>query len=266
MASFDIINAVLNAYQLIWRERYYLMRLGLAPFLLAYLDFALVGLMGDDIPPLRRGLMLMPAMVAEAWLVCQFLRTVMTGERWPVARNYDPNGAIPMPILLRMRGLLSGIAVYLLIGVLFNAAGGVTATLYQDGTLKKLAESGDPVYALTNFAIIFVAIRFFKYLWVFIPMVINQPPRIYLNNLPGWMPNIHMIGLWLAACLPVLAGTLFALSILSPITAIEGPAGFIGFLFLKVFDVTAQLGISLIGSTAMTLALGPYLFMKAKKP
>jgi hypothetical protein len=263
MASFDIMQAVFNAYQTIWRERIYLLRLGAVPFLIAYLNFVGVSLIDADIIPLRRSILLLPAMIAEAWLVCQFLRTLMTGERWPIMRPV--NDAVPATMVARVRGLLSAMIAYLLIVLTMNVFAGVVATLWATGTLQKMVESGNPAYTIANFVVLFLLIRWFKIFWIHVPLVINLPMRRYLQSLPGWMPSIHLIGLWLASALPIMVMALGVIGVLEPLGAGESLGAFIGFMILKFFDVSAQLGISLVSSTAAAFAIQPLFFSKSKK-
>ena len=152
MASFDIINAVMNTYALIWRERAYLLRLAAVPFVISLINFLFIGLIADDVTPLRRGLLMFPAMVAEGWLVAQFLRTVMTGERWPVMR--PEHGKIPITLLLRVRGLMTCAIVYVLIVLLSNGVLGLTATLFTEEKLKELSTAPDPAYTVGSFLLI----------------------------------------------------------------------------------------------------------------
>lgn len=255
MVSFDIMQAVFNAYQTIWRERFYLLRLGTVPFAIAYLNFVGVSVLDFDLSPLRRSLLLFPAMVVEAWFVCQFLRTLMTGERWPFMPIPDAHGRAPIQYTLRVRGLLSGIIFYTLVMLSMNVFAGTIATLWEDGTIKALVERGDPLYSLANFIFIFAFIRGFKYAWMHVPLILNLPIQFYVRAVPGWMPSVHLIGLWLAAAVPIMAITLIGMNLFASIGSISTVVDFIIFMLLKLFDTSAQFGIALTASTAAAFAL-----------
>ena len=114
---FDLFSFVRSTYVILWRERAYLVRLAAVPVLIIMINVVAVTMADDMLTPLRRGLCLIPAMMAEAWLVAQFLRTLMTGERWPmpVPDDVRRGGPIPLSIRRRVRGLLSAMISYMLI-------------------------------------------------------------------------------------------------------------------------------------------------------
>jgi hypothetical protein len=264
MISFDIIQAVTRTYQLVWAERAYLLRLSAVPFFLCYLNSVGISLLSDDISPLRQGLFLLPRMIIEAWLICQVLRTFMMGERWPIPRIVDAKGNVPPFIIARVHGLLTGIIMYVLIMVVQQALAGTIDTLAKSGELDQMAKNHSPIFLIGGLTVMFIMVRWFKIFWLHIPLVVNRDPISFLRALPGWMISVHMIGLTLAASIPVLAAVMLPLGILTPLTTGTDIGAFIAFIVMMALHVGAQLLISILASVAMAIVMRPILFPSAK--
>lgn len=265
---FDIVDLVTKTYHLLYRERFYLFRLGCIPVFLMTVNFVAVNTIWPDLPLLRRGLFLFPAMLAEAWMVVQFLRTVLTGERWPMRHTLPESGAIPIVFFMRARGLLSGIIFYFLVTLMINALAGVTS--YTMTPVKNLSMPTDTAYetsflALSLSIIVVFGLFNFRFLWLYIPLVVNMPVSFFLKRTSGTMINFHLIGLWLAVSLPIMLVGMVVLQPLTDFSKGDDMMAFAFFILFSIFNVVLQTMLALATSCAVALALAPFLFPQSKK-
>ncbi len=259
LPSFDIIAVVTATYRVLWSERFYLIRLGLFPVMVIYINFVLLSL--TDLPPLRHGLLMLPATAAEAWMISQFLRTLFTRERWPITLPRGFAGPLPPQLLDRARGLLSSILYYALVTLFFNVLMGLMLTFSPPAVPGSGAKAPppDPGFMSIMLVVFILMIAQFRLMWGHVPMVANIPFKRYLSLTKNWVVNIHMIGLWLAASLPIMAVTILILRPLMPLANGDSLPAFIAFLIVAFANVVAQIILALASSTAIALALAPFL-------
>lgn len=203
MAQIDIIDAAKNAYRMLWDERSYLMRLVMVPLAIKFICFGAVAALGEGGSYLRTILIMLPALLAEGWMLSHLARLPALGHRWP----FRPSGNMDADLDAlgrRSRGIMSGMIVYVLInmamGLLFTAASG-----YFTPFLKEGAEAAiPPQAALLSIVMLSFLLWGFRLAWVFIAYALGMTdlPR-YLHVLRGVMTSIHFIGVWLLCFLPV---------------------------------------------------------------
>lgn len=265
---FDLVELVTRTYQMIYLERVYLARLAAVPVLIIFMNFIIVTTVVPDVSLLRRGLFLIPAMMAEAWLVCQFLRTALTGERWPMRLPPNFSGTIPLPLFMRARGLLSAMIFYLLVTLIINALAGVMGTIIAPGaevTATPEIAPENSILALALSTAVVVALFNFRLLWLYIPLVINMPIRRFLAATGGFYINFHLIGLWLATSLPLMAAGMVFLQPLLTLSHGDGPLAFIFFLAFAALNAVLQTLLSLVTSCAIAAAVSPLIFSNPPK-
>ncbi len=260
---FDILDLVARAYRTLYDERAYLVRLAAVPVFIILMNFIIVSLVFPDLSPLRRGVTMMPALVAEAWMVAQFLRTLLTRERWPLRLPENFSGPIPPALFARARGLLSCLIYYLLVSVGVNVVAGVLMTLMiraKESGVQDIAQALPPGVSLAFFLGLLVVMLNFRLIWIYIGLVVNMPIRIYLQATRRPILNFQLLALWFATLIPPMFASLILLRPLLDIGSGEDILSFLVYLVTAFISIVVQMVIVLATSTAMTLALAPLLF------
>ncbi len=256
MAKFDIISAAGRAYQTSWSERRYLLRLAAFPFLIKLVCLVLAGALASDGNLLRFYLIMIPAYIAEGWMLSHYVRFLTLGQRWPFRPSGDMDADMEQ-FAGRLRGVLSGMIVYTLINMgigLFTAVAAYYLAPYMPSAAdEEIAEvpAGIALFSLLSIVFLFWGIRL---LWLYVPFAMNLGAKGYLHTLRGFNTSVYMIGLWLACLLPFfiilqLAAALFA----APVAAAFGTdAGNFVILLLTVITATLK---GLVVTAGITYAL-----------
>lgn len=256
MAKFDIISAAGRAYQTSWSERRYLLRLAAFPFLIKLACIMLAGVLASEENFLRFYLIMVPAYLAEGWMLSHYVRFLTLGQRWPFRPTGDADADMEQ-FAGRLRGVLSGMIVYALINMAIGLFT-VVATYYlapymPSAPNEKIAQvpPGVALFSLLSIVFLFWGIRL---LWLYVPFAMNFGAKGYLHILRGLNTSVYMIGLWLACLLPFfillqLAVSLFA----APAEAAFG-TGAGDFVILLLGVVTATLK-GIVVTAGVTYAL-----------
>ncbi len=247
MAQMDIIDATRRAYRTIWDERSYLLRLAMIPLGLKLICFTLAANYADSGTYMRSVLIMLPAILAEGWMLAHFIRLLGLNHRWPFRPTGDMNADFSV-LHTRARGILSGTIVFALINM---ALGFLVATVgpYFSSFLPEnpsdAAHVDIPGYALLM-SVGMLAFMFwgFRLTWLYIPYALNMTPGPYLFVLRGLGTSVHLIGLWLLCFLP------FYL-VLGVFTGVIGPA--LAALLGKSVATLLALVMGVIADTLKTL-------------
>lgn len=227
MLKFDLIDSAGYGYKRIYEDRDYVLRLMAAPILIKIICSLLILL----IEPLqegilRKGLVMLPAHIAEGWMIAQYMRTVFFNERWPmpiVLSEHDPRWPY---MVIRAKAILASICFY----VLITMAGYVLthfAYIMQDGMAEKIEaikaaeQAGGAarpslgiISYIISFGVLAAAMWLFRLFWLYIPVAAGQNPLEFIKQLGGMMASIRMIGLYLVCIAPL---TLIVIMLLSSI-------------------------------------------------
>ncbi len=210
--NFDLIDAAGYGYHRVWAERHYLLRLAFIPLIMKFACAVLAYSLGYTDDLLRRGLIILPAVFAQGWVMAQFLRTLLMEERWPMPLPERGDDAGLARVILRARGIISATLVF----VLINLASTVLAwgAFELDGMAQKVIENRTEVPEAENagansllfipaVAAIFASIWSIRLLWVYIPYAVLMPIGDYLKRLGGFMASIRLAGLYLICMVPL---------------------------------------------------------------
>lgn len=205
MAHFDIITAASDAYKTSWNERRYLARLVAIPFVLKFVCFVLAaGIAGGENSYLRFMLIMVPALLAEGWMLSHYVRLIGFGHRWPFLPTGDMEADMNM-LSIRARGILSGMIVY----VLINLAVGFIIAMGANYLQAYIPEGASPDTIqipphVTVLFLLFIGFAFwgFRLQWLYIPYALNLDAKTYLLKLRGVSSSLHMIGVWLMCFIP----------------------------------------------------------------
>ncbi|NCC22733.1 MAG: hypothetical protein EOM26_09775 [Alphaproteobacteria bacterium] len=200
MARFDIIDASGNAYQFVWKERRYLAQLAVLPVFLKFVTLALIFFFDLEGNLVRQALLMLPAFLAEGWLVANLVRFIFFGERWfPPYPGGGVHGV--SSIADRNRGVKAGAIMYTLIKYL--QAGAMAFVMTPDQVEPPPAEVSE--MELFAALILFgIALYVFRFLWIYVPLAINVPAGKIAFLLRGFGISFYLMGTWLLSFVPPL--------------------------------------------------------------
>lgn len=258
----DLLSATRDGYMTLWQERQYVMRLAVIPLTLKIMFYFAAVMFEVGPERLYFTIIMLPALFAEGWFHAQFLRTVLTGERWPiriegrVEKHFDF-------LLARARGILACIIAFVLIAMLKGGAM-VGLSAMQIAATEKAATGmmdSNPLALFLGLGVIGAALWGFRLVWIYIPLVVLMPIKTYLKGVNGMMSSIQMIVIWLLCVIPLQFALLFLASmLLAPYGGeISKSPSVISFLFFSIILVGESIS-RLIAATAMASYLKP-LFM-----
>jgi hypothetical protein len=281
----DIVDSVAMGYKKAWEERAYLLRLAAVPALVKLICLVLVFATDHMHDFLRQTLILLPAHFLEGWLLAQFLRTLLCGERWPIKIDTEREDHI-LFMMRRARGIISAVLIYVLIkmglGALMAAGdyarkraetrqettgdtpvkdSATTAETPAKGTVSDspapdLPAQMGPEAAIAGLVLVGVLIWAFRYLWLYIPAAVNMPLTAFANRMGGFMTSLRLLGVWLIAVTPVLLIGVMLTSIM--LGNYEGQLDqaptLISFLILCT-NVIVELLIAIVATAAIAIAL-----------
>ncbi len=203
--TFDLVTCVGKAYQTVWRERKYLLRLAAIPFLLKIIFLTIGYTQGGDESMLRLSLIMVPAWLVEGWMLSHFVRLLMLGQRWP----FQPTGdrAVDLPVLQsRYRGVMGGAITFTLIQLWL---GGWLAVFFALVPIPFDIPADEVVITPEQVGIACVLFGigayFFRFLWLYIPAAGGASMWSLAAALaPGAGISIRMIGVWLLCTVPAM--------------------------------------------------------------
>ncbi len=270
MVSHDIVMASGLAYKKAWEERRYLLRLALVPMLIKIACYVAVIRLGWDDMFIRQAVVMLPAYLAEGWLLAHFTRLLFLGQRWPFMPTGDE--AVDRAALSdRMIGITGGAVTYALIRFLLA---GVTALLQAGGDAAGVGsgaggEPGPNDAAMLPIAIAAMVLMFwsFRLLWLYIPAALGYPLRAFVKNLGGFRTSLPLIGAWMICVAPgMFVFTLFALVMVSPYgggKADDIPAGVT--FTLNLMHVGIDTAVSIIATAGIAEIVRGIMSGGAKK-
>ena len=262
----DIVHSSLMGYKTVWEEREYLLKLALVPLIVKFMSTILVYAMEIELLSLRHVLFMVPSYIVEGWMIGQFLRTLLTGERWPMKIPKSPTKEQIGFMLWRARGILGVILCFTLVMLIQGGA----AVYMTD--LKELLEveprdtptaSSFPLL-VAAFALMFFTIWIFRLVWIYIPLAVLMPMGTFLKEIKGIMTSVYMAGVWLLSIVPVM----FVVMLFSGLFFGGGDgslSGISGFLTIML-HVFGELLSQIVAITAMAYAFKAILIKYGATP
>lgn len=218
--NFNIMDAAGYGFYRVWGERVYLLKLATIPLLIKFACMIAVMVLEIEGNILRQGLILFPGVLAEGWVLAQFLRTLLKGERWPTILPADIDDKILDKLLMRARGIVAAtlayglisLALYMIRYLAFGLMLGDFQATHDDvSDLLARPELGSQEKADMNPWMIFPLLLSvvgllwgFRLLWVYIPLSILMPVDEYLTKIRGIMSSVKMIILYFCTMVPVM--------------------------------------------------------------
>ncbi len=258
--TFDIPQTALFAYKTLWTQRHYTARLIAIPLLLKFVCAVAVLLSGAGNDFIRQSIIMLPSYFAEGWMIAQYLRTQLTGERWPYPVDLS-SVANEVKIIRRVRGLLACIICYVL--TMMGIALIASLTLNVAGTTGLSGEtrlSPDKQAMITG--IMIASIFLFRFMWLPLPLVVNTPIAHYISITKGFLPSVKLFALWLLVTLSAVITFIGSLSIIMSLL-VSGPSiqSQPTLIFLTLIESFALIIIKILSMSAIAQALKPHLII-----
>lgn len=292
------MDAAGYGYYRVWMERAYLLKLAVIPLLVKFACTVAVMALDIDENFLRQGLVMMPAMFAEGWVLAQFLRTLLMNERWPISLPDKPDIRLIAPLILRARGIIASILVYVLLGMLAyvmrhalftllpvdGADGGAAldgtdadtsgpdmpedmdtmdtmdAASAADATSSAIADLFGVLAIIPSLLGIAFSIWFFRFMWLYIPFAVLLPVREYLRALRGFMPSVYLLLLFFSTMGPTTLLAIILMRVIYGATSDIGESGeMLGHFLSVMVSVAAELAVSLVSTASFAWAMRSFL-------
>lgn len=271
--TFNIMDAAGYGYYRVWTERAYLLKLALIPLMIKFACTIALLVLGFQDNILRQGLVLLPGVLAEGWVLAQFLRTLLKDERWPTYLPPEIDDKVLDRLLLRARGIVAAVLAYGLIALASYAVrylvfGVVLVDIgVPDGNVEHLATATNPdsrnitINPLVMIPMLGLTVALlwgFRLMWVYIPFSVLMPLRAYLQAVNGWMSSVRMMVLFFCCTMPVMFALMMISRILSGLA--QGVGGDDVARFIMVFvAVVAETLIGLVATAAFVWAMRSFL-------
>lgn len=254
MAKFDIITAAGNAYQQSWASRRYLMRLAAVPVALKLLCFSIASIYAggnetQDGNYMLFMLIMVPALMAEGWMLAHFVRFLVLGQTWPFRPTGDIEADRAM-LATRARGILGGMITFVLINMAVGFLNDAVAKIMMPYMPLDMAATDTEIPAyIPVLSVALLALMFwgFRLLWLHIPLALNMDVKTYLKAVRGG--TLYIIALWLLCFVPFI----LIMKFVGPVfAALPGGAGSFAITILSIFVDTIK---SIVTTAGMTFLL-----------
>ncbi len=271
--NFNMMDSAGYGFYRVWVERAYLLKLAMIPVMIKFACMITVMVLGYDDNVLRQGLILFPGILAEGWVLAQFLRTILKDERWPTILPPDIDDKVLDRLLLRARGIVAATLVYGLIALTvyvvrylsfglimgdFNADNEDVAALIT--TMEDDTQNNKPLtnalYMLPAFGAVIALFWAFRLMWVYIPFSVLMPVRQYLSAIGGMMASVKMMVLYFCTMTPIMLVTIMISRLVFTTTSDMGDSGESVARFMILFvAVIAEILVALVSTAAFVWAM-----------
>lgn len=278
--NFNMMDAAGYGFYRAWVERAYLLKLMMIPLIIKFACMISVTALGVEGNTLRQGLIMFPGIIAEGWVLAQFLRTLLKNERWPTVLPNDIDDKLLDKLLTRARGIIASTLAYALIGlsayfIRYITFGLVTGdfgansptTSEEISTMLNDVDGADgkgfqmnsalflPLLGLT--VLMFWA---FRLMYVFIPLSVLMPIKDYLKALGGMMASVKMLVLYFCTMTPIMFVTIMISRVVFTMADNLGEVGDGAGRFVMIFvAMFAEILVALVSTTAFVYAMKDFL-------
>lgn len=278
--NFEIMDAAGYGYYRVWKERRYLAKIAAIPFFIKFASTIAILALNLDDNQLRQGLIMLPSMFAQGWVLAQFLRTLLMNEYWPMQLPLIPDETIINKLLNRARGIISSVLIYVLLGMLaYVMRYGLYEIMPSDEELDAARESvkaaeeagqasgasgGNFLMTIATLVPTLMAIAaviwLFRFMWLYIPFAVLYPVRDYLKNLAGFMSSVKLLLLFFSCMAPITFLAVFCARIVFSLTDGMGESGDAIANFITIFiGSVSEICVALVTTAAFAWAMRSFL-------
>jgi len=199
VASFDFVESTSQAYRFVWNRRVDVVRFSAMVLVLKILFF--VGFVAFDIQKeaLRQGLLLLPIFFMEGWVIATLVIMALHAHE---TRRETRSSILP-PAEDTARNIKASMIVYVLIKLMLSF---VVGSAYHGQQTIPDAPPPDPslqTFILAMMLIVFL-IWAFRFLWIYIPVVMGKSVRTYLIRFRAYSDSFPLLGVWVLCFVPMM--------------------------------------------------------------
>lgn len=277
--NFNMMDAAGYGFYRVWVERSYLLKLMMIPLIIKFACMISVMALGLEGNTLRQGLIMFPGIIAEGWVLAQFLRTLLKNERWPTVLPNNIDDKLLDKLLTRARGIIASILAYALIGLsayfiryitfgLVTGDFGANSPTSSEEISTMLNEvDGDgkgfqmnPALFLPLLGLTVLMFWAFRLMYVFIPLSVLMPIKDYLKALGGMMASVKMLVLYFCTMTPIMFVTIMISRVVFTTADNLGEVGDGTGRFVMMFvAMFAEILVALVSTTAFVYAMKDFL-------
>lgn len=199
MGKFDFIECASKSYEYIWEHRAALFKQSIPALLLKCFCFIIVITFELETSMLRQGLVLLPSFFLEGWIVAHIIL---------LAAQTEQNAAYKLPIdnfKFASNNIIASMIIYVLIKIAIIVAFGVPHSYIDPeqsaADSAAMAETGMGYLFILILSIIFT-VWAFRFLWLYIPVVLGFSPGKFLYKIRGMLSSVYLIATWLFCFIP----------------------------------------------------------------
>ena len=266
MAKFDFVECASKSYEYTWSHKEMIMRMSLLALAIKFVTFAFIITFNLEHNYLRQGLILLPAYFAEGWVVAQIVFMALNNEQdsgYKVPENNFKNAP---------RNMIASTIIYVLLKVAMSVAIGTPQAFISPEAAQKAQEMAEAqpsepssLMFLALCVGLFAAFWAFRYLWLYVPVILGFSVKDFLFKIRYPYCSIYMIATWLFIMIPAgivmvivsgLVGTIFVTG--------DGEISSVGTIIITCIQAGFDYIIILMSSLAMAYGVAS-IFNKEDK-
>ena len=265
MASYDFIDATNRGYGFVWKNRMLILKLAAFPFVVKFVCLLAISAFGLDNNFLRAGLLQLPAMFIEGWLIANILRLAFFND---IGANLTGDPERDQKALYnKTRDLMAGTIVYVLLQLTgFAMIGAIGVDPEMMAQQQQSAPEREPSMQMFIVAMLVLTalLWMLRVYFLYIPVMLGYSMKEYFRKMAGLGSSFYLLAGWLMCYLPlILLATLGfdilkALAGLGPEQSVEDISGFFWVIGLAWRVVIELLAVIL---AAMVLGYGIVMVM-----
>lgn len=250
MLRLNVLDSAVNGYKLVWANRQYLLKLALVPIALKYLCYVIIIAYDLQQDFIKQSIILLPAYMAEGWMLSHLVRLIYFGQTWP----YRPQGDARQDLIIlqdKARGIMAGILAYTIFKYL---TGAYLAVAYQLISITEGVEADAVPTSIMIAMLVLPVFAFwaFRFLWLHIAAAANYDLKRFVLKIRGFWSSLPILSIWFLCFFPMF---FLLMTITSAIFAPEDILGNKGIaMTFHIFKVFADAVIALTSTAAMSLA------------
>jgi len=193
-ANFDFVSAANQGYRTAWNNRAALLRIAGLPLMVKFGCLAAILFLGFEGQILRHGLVMLPAYLAEGFLIAYIIRTVhaggdLSGDVRQARHYYDD--------------VIAGMIVFVLIQmtIAFVVGNTVSAIPADPSQVDQPAPSAE-MFLIAMMTLAFM-IWAFRFAWFHVPLAMGMPLKSFMERIAPFSSSLPILGCWLMCFLPL---------------------------------------------------------------
>jgi len=198
MASFDFVECTAKSYRFIWERREDVLRLSAMVLVIKILSFVSFVVFDVEQDVLRQGLFLLPSYFLEGWVIAHLMIMALHHDELKEDKKSD---ILPAPADLD-RNIKASMIMYVLVKLMLSF---VTGTTFNG--MKMVPDTPPPEPTMQTFImavlLIIFAVWAFRFLWVYVPMVMGRSPLEFLAHFKSFLCSFSFLGVWLMCFVPL---------------------------------------------------------------